>query len=152
MSTQKTINVIMLLCLTPLLFALFLAIYFWFNLPDLSDVTIKFARLNSYIYAHSYGAILLVAFCGVSIGLLAGKSQQGLLIALSFLLILTTWLSFKSFGDWQGMTLLIFCWALNLIIFRHFNRTESANELYQNISKLHSAVIAILILITVING
>jgi hypothetical protein len=153
MSTQKTLKIIMALSLMPLLYALFLAIYFWFNLADLTDVTFKFARLNSYIYAHSYGAILLVAFCGISIGLFAEKNQSGLLALLSFLLILITWLSYKSFGDWQGMVLLIFCWVLNLCIFRYFNRTElTNNKLYRSVLKLHTAVIAILALIVLING
>ena len=153
MNTEKAFKLILLLSVLPLFFALFLSVYFWLNLADLTHASFKLARLNSYIYAHSYGALLLAVFCGINIGHSIDTTRQGLFILLNFVLILMAWLGYKSFGDWQGMTLLIFCWILSLSIFRYFNRAEIAtNGLYQSVSKLHIAAIVILTLITIING
>lgn len=154
MNTEKTLKTILILSVLPLLLALLLALYFKFNLAELTGVTIKFARLNAYIFAHSYGALLLASFCGINIGQALQQSWNGLSLWLNFGMLLLSWLSYKSFANWQGMAFLIFCWSAFLLISRYFNHSGQSDVVTSNqiMLKIQLTVILLLSLITLING
>lgn len=152
MSTEKTIKTLLIFSVLPLVFALFLAIYFSLNLENIAAISFKFSRLNSYIYAHSYGAILLSTCCGIGLGQVIDSSDAGWTALLYFVLMVAVWLSFKSFADWQGMCFLIFCWLIYAtIFFQSSKQIKSPNWLAQSCFRLQISVILLLSLITLIN-
>jgi hypothetical protein len=152
MNTEKTTKVIFMLSVLPLLFALFLAIYFRINLADLSAITFKFSRLNSYIYAHSYGAILLSALCGMALGKTLSNKDTGGITLLLFALMISTWVSYKSFADWQGMSFLIFCCIFYTALFvKNKHLLDLPEWFYQSTLKLLISTILLLSLITLVN-
>ncbi|TDR19359.1 hypothetical protein [Marinicella litoralis] len=139
-------------CLLPLLFSLWLACYQWLNWSQYTGLSLSYARLNSYIYAHSYGALLLVLFVGIRIGQTTSYAQQKYRLALHLSLAMCAWLSLASFADLAGMTFLSFCWMVYAISHRFFtqhaeqNQTSVRPETHVNFS-----VIGLLIALILIN-
>ena len=152
MNTEKATKIIFFLSVLPLIFALFLSLYFSFNLADLTTITYKFSRINSYIYAHSYGAILLTMFCGLCLGRLINEEVSGWILLIYFILVMAAWLSYQSFADWIGMSFLIFCWIVHAFLFiKARNLIGLPGWFNQGYIKVQIIIILLLSLITLIN-
>ena len=107
----NTFKALALISLLPFAFALFLAAYAWFDLANYTGIHWPFARINSYIYAHSFGVILLVLLTGIQMGIIITQSNQRFYLLLSFVLILVAWFSFKTYADFTGIIIMMICYG-----------------------------------------
>ena len=152
MKPTKSKAIILFACLLPFLYALFLACYQWLDWFQLTDYPIHFARINSYIYAHSYGALLLVFFVGIKMGQSRPHSNDKIKHILYAALALCAWLSFSSFADRQGLIFLIFCWLLFSLSEIYFNQQlEPKNPSHRRDIKVNMTVIGLLTILVLIN-
>ncbi len=140
------------ICLLPLLYSLFLACYQAFDGSSITGYSVPFARINSYIYAHSYGALLIMLFVGIKIGLLMSNKQATSVIGFHLVIAMVTWASFKSFADLNGLLLLISCWiGLALIRFYISGQTKTKSHTQQHLLYISIITAAILLMISIIN-
>jgi len=138
--------------LLPLFFALLLSIYQVFNLSEYTGYIFSFARINSYIYAHSYGALLLVLLRGIQIGQNI-QGQNRLFIIFNFIILLLAWVSYQSFADSMGMLLLMSCWLAALIIDLKANQHHDRRHWYGKFKiKINILALTMLFLLTLINN
>ncbi len=152
MTPNKTLKILAYISMLPLIFALFLALYVALEGPAISGYFINFARINSYIYAHSYGALLLALFAGIQIGQNL-QAQHHWYVIFNFCILGLAWLSYQSFADALGVTLLLCCWLAALIIDVNAQNQHSFPQWYGNLKiKLNIWVIILLILLVLING
>lgn len=151
LETQKTFTLLAGLSILPLLFALGLALYQAFDVAAYTGTHFSFARINSYIYAHSYGALLLVFFAGIQIGQALQHANRWLLI-FNFMLLGLAWLSYHSFADQAGLLLLLSCWLAGLLVdFITVKQTHMPSWYKQLIFRLKLFVSIILLLMVIIN-
>lgn len=150
---NKTIYFLAILSLLPLLFSLSLALYFYFDWGQITDVFLPWARLNSYIYSHSYAALLLVMFAGIQMGQALNPPYKNWTLLFHFGLLILTWLSFKSFADYQGMLLLTICWAASCLFDMHsLKQNNSEYGIIKLKINLKLTIIVMLVLLITING
>ena len=143
---------LMMISLTPLLYALLLALAQAAGWHQLITHEHHFARINSYIYAHSYGTILLSLMCGIQLGQLMNQAGSAWLTVSQFILVGVSWFSFKSFADQTGMLLLVCCWLAALFIDLIARQHDWLPDWYIRMKiKITGAVITMLLLITWIN-
>jgi hypothetical protein len=143
---------LMMISLTPLLYALLLAVAQAAGWHQLITHEQHFARINSYIYAHSYGTILLSLMCGIQMGQLMNQAGSAWLTVSQFILVGVSWLSFKSFADQTGMLLLASCWLAALFIDLIARQHDWLPEWYTRVKiKTTGLVIIILLMIISIN-
>ena len=151
LESPKTFTLLAVLSILPLLFALGLALYQAFDLAAYTGISFNFARINSYIYAHSYGALLLVFFAGIQIGQALQNANRWLLI-FNFMLLGLAWLSYHSFADQAGMLLLLSCWLAGLLVeFRVLRPDNNPIDCDKIKLKLNALVVVLLVLIILIN-
>jgi hypothetical protein len=149
---HKTFTLLAVLSLLPLVFALGLALYQAFDVAAYTGISFSFARINSYIYAHSYGALLLVFFAGIQIGQALQNANRWLLI-FNFMLLGLAWLSFHSFADAQGVILLLSCWLAALLIDFKAKQNAIIPAWYGRLKiKINVVVIVLLLILIMING
>ena len=103
------------LSLLPLFLAVCISLYHALNLAQYTGYVFSFARINSYIYSHSYGALLLVFFSGIQTGQNL-QTKNHCLGLFNFILLWLAWFSYHSFADLKGMLLLMGCWLAAFII------------------------------------
>ncbi len=150
MKSNKTLKILAYISMLPLIFSLFLALYVALDGPVISSYFMSFARINSYIYAHSYGALLLALLAGIQIGQSLQAYDSKYLI-FNFSLLGFVWLSYQSFADALGVTLLLCCWIAALII--DVNNQKNLPTWYGNLKiKLNTLVILILLILVLVNG
>ncbi len=151
MPSNKTFTILAYFSILPLFFALFLALYTALDGPAISGYFINFARINSYIYAHSYGALLLALFAGIQIGQNLHSVNKGYWL-FNFILLWLAWLSYQSFADAQGIILLLCCWLAALIIDFHAHNQNAIPNWYGNLKiRLNTIVIILLLSLVLIN-
>ncbi len=152
---QKTANkgIIFLayLSITPLFFALFLALYAALDGPAISGYFINFARINAYIYSHSYAALLLCVFAGIQIGMTAQLPNRWYVL-FNFCLLFLAWYSYHSFADAQGLMLLICCWLAAFFIDISAQQNNLIHSWYAQLKlKINLITIILLSLIVFLN-
>ena len=151
MATNKTFSTLAFLSILPLFFALCLALYAAFDGAAYTGYRFSFARINAYIYAHSYGALLLVLFAGIQIGQ-SIQSHQRWYVIFNFVLMWLAWLSFHSFADAQGIMLLTCAWlAASLIDYQAFKQGIIEADYIGLKLKLDAIVMILLLLLLQIN-
>lgn len=110
----QTLKVLAYLSTLPLWMALGLALYVAFDGPSNSGYFINFARINAYIYSHSYAALLLCVYAGIQIGMTIQQPSR-FYVVFNFCLLFLAWYSYHSFADAQGVGLLLSCWFAALL-------------------------------------
>lgn len=126
MNQQKTIQALMVLSLTPLFFALYLALHHYFDWNIMAGNNKHFAWLNSYIYTHYTAAFILALMSGLQLGTALNKANIQWPILLNIALLGLVWVSYHSFGDVQGVLLVFLCWLAATIL--DYNAIK--NDLY----------------------
>lgn len=148
----KTFAYLAYLSLMPLIFALALAIYHAINIDSITDYTLAFAGINSYIFSHSYGALLLVFYAGIQIGM-SLQIQSRWYAIFNFLLLWLAWISYQSFADARGMLLLLCCWTAAFLVDLRIKQSTSLPNGYGAFKlKINLIVLLSLSLILTINN
>ena len=151
MKPVKINTLLLYACLLPLLYALLLACYQAFDWSTLTGYPIPFSRINSYIYAHSYGALLLVLLVGIQIGQSLHNKPPNAEIILYLSVALSTWISMRSFADMQGVLMLMLgystLWFFQLVTTSKPTSTEAFARFRIIISPIILLLLLALILI-----
>ncbi len=141
------------ICLLPLLYSLFLACYQAFDGSSITGYSVPFARINSYIYAHSYGALLIMLFVGIKIGSLLSNKQATSMIGFYLVVAMVTWASFKSFADMQGIALMMLCFLITWLYEIKFENKTSTTKHFDHFNKTIKPIVTVLLLLhLLING
>ena len=149
MQANKTFTVLAYFSILPLFLALLLAIYYAVDGAAYTGYSINFARLNAYIYAHSYGALLLALFAGIQIG---QHLQSYWHVTFNFTVLGMAWFSFHSFADAGGMMFLLCCWIAAAIIDITTQQQNTMPKWYGKLKfKLNITIIILISLIIAIN-
>jgi hypothetical protein len=150
---NPTLRWLLLISLAPLTYALLLATAQATGWQHVFTHEHHFARINSYIYAHSYGVILLSLMTGIQLGQLLNDVSYPKLTSCYFLIIGAVWFSLKSFADQTGLMMLLSCWLAGFFIDLIARQHDLMPVWYAKlIGKIHLTVVTILLLITLING
>lgn len=150
---NPTLRWLLLISLAPLTYALLLATAQATGWQHVFTHEHHFARINSYIYAHSYGVILLSLMTGIQLGQLLNDVRYPKLTICYFLVIGVAWFSLKSFADQTGLLMLACCWLGAFFIDLIARQHDLMPKWYARmVGKIHLTVIGTLLLIVFING
>ncbi len=148
---NHTITVLAYLSTLPLWMALGLALYVVFDGPSNSGYFINFARINAYIYSHSYAALLLCLYAGIQIGMTLQQPSRFYAL-FNFILLLMSWYSYHSFADAQGVGLLLSCWFAAMMVDYYAKLQANIDQWYVSLKfKINFIVILLLTLLLLIN-
>ncbi|WP_223789299.1 hypothetical protein [Marinicella meishanensis] len=137
----------------PLLLAVLLAMHKHWDWSGFTGMPMSFAHINAYIYAHSYGAMLLCLSVGIQIGWLLHRSPTAGLILAYFSLLPVAWFSQQSYADLLGVGLLTCCWLVASLLDWQVARTEAqAAWLWRLKWRINTLVVAMLLTIMGLNG
>lgn len=151
--TARWLRVLAWLSIVPLWLAVLLAMHKQLGWAAYTGLTLSFAHINAYIYAHSYGAMLLCLFAGMQIGWLLQKAPTLALLVFYFLLMAVAWLSHQSYADFLGLGLLTVCWLTTSLV--DWQVAKSQNQpswLWRLKWQVNAMVIATLLVIMILNG
>ena len=152
MQTHKTLVFWAYLSLLPLVLVLLLALINFFEWSLLTGKTLAFARINSYIYAHSYGVILICSYSGLQIGMILEKPQVHFYLWFNFAVILLSWLSFHSFADLKGLMLLLCCQLAVTMVDHLANNNHLIHPSFASLKlRINMALISLLTVLILIN-
>lgn len=152
MHPAKLIKVFAYLGLLPLVLAVILALYQKLNWSVYTGIEMSFARINSYIYAHSYGALLLTLFAGIQIGTIMSRETHAWYVVFNFALLGFGWISYQSFADAQGLALLLCCWLAAMIIDINAKQHAIVPVWYGHLKlKINAGVTTLLFILLMIN-
>jgi|GEM_PF-2165372 len=116
MEPKNTLKILSYISTLPLFGALLIALNGRFWAWGLAGEMLGFARLNAYIYAHAYGALLLCLIAGVQLAEQIRLEKSSVWLVVYFSLLPLSWLSLVSFADFQGVLLLWCCWLCLLLL------------------------------------
>ncbi|MCX7553834.1 hypothetical protein OS175_08085 [Marinicella sp. S1101] len=126
MNKQKILSALMLISLIPMLIGLFFALHHQFDWGLLAANRKHFAWLSGYIYIHYTAAFMLALMTGIQIGKDLNSERNAWFMLLNLLLLILLWLSYRSFGDFNGVLLVFVCWLAATVIDYHAKQ----NDLY----------------------
>ena len=149
MEPKNTLKILTYISTLPLLGAMLIALNGRFLAWGLTGEMLGFARLNAYIYAHSYGALLLCLITGMHLTELIRHQASSIWIVAYFSLLLLSWFSFKSFADFEGILMLACCWVGLLLMSQSQNRnnTNGINTLTNNTALITSTLLIALLVV-----
>ena len=152
MQVHKTLVFGAYLSLLPLVLAVLLALINFFEWPLLTGKTLAFARINSYIYAHSYGVLLICSYSGLQIGMVMEKPQVHFYLWFNFAVILLSWLSFHSFAEMKGLMLLLSCQSAVTVVDHLASKNSLIHPWFASHKlKINMAFISLLTVLILIN-
>ncbi len=150
---SKTFKALAYMSLVPLLLTLLLALYHHLDWASFTGVKLSFAHINAYIYTHSYAALLLALFAGIQIGAVLNQKHHSGYVAFNFLIIVVAWLSYQSYADFLGISLLLFCWLTALALDWHAHNQNILPPWYTRLKlKLNLTVMLLLAALLAVNG
>ena len=151
--TIRLLRVLAYLSTLPLCLAVLLAMHKQLGWAAYTGLPLSFAHINAYIYAHSYGAMLLCLFAGIQLGWLLPRAPAAALLVFYFLLPVVAWLSQQSFADWLGLGLLTVCWITSSLLDWQVAKSLSQPPwLWRLKWHINVWVIAMLLIIMLLNG
>lgn len=152
-SSKPIHHQLLYLSLLPFIYALALSLANWLGWQELFPHEHHFIRLNSYIYAHSYGALLLGFVSGIKIGMAFEQPRSNTYVLLNWLLLVFAWFSHQSFADLTGILILLSGWLAAIIIDQMAKQNELLGErISRTLLTTQCIVILLLSLIAGLNG
>lgn len=147
MEPKKTLKILSYISTLPLFGALLMALNGRFWAWGLTGEMLGFARLNAYIYAHAYGALLLCLITGMHLAELIRHQTASMWIVVYFSLLYLSWFSFISFADFEGILMLLCCWIGLLLMTLSQNRinTNGINALTNKTAVITSTLLIALL-------
>jgi len=152
MKTNRTARTLIYLGTLPFVFALLIASYDYMNVSTYIDYNINFARFKSYAIAHSYGSIIVAFLAGIQWGVSLHQDDTKRYFIISNLLALLAWISLGAFASFTGISILLFCFLLALLIDRHAFHADIIPDWYWQLRKnVTLCVVVTLILLLIFN-
>ena len=152
MAPKTTLKILAYISTLPLLGAMLMSLNGRFWTWGLSGEMLSFTRLNAYIYAHGYGALLLCLMAGMQLSESFGKKVHSLRLLLYFSLLPLSWFSFTAYADFEGVLMLLCCWiGLFLLTVSDNNHLHEPQSLSRLLVKPMGAVITLLTTLLIIN-
>ena len=136
--------------LVPFVIALLIACYDRFNWAQYFAYEINYAWFKSNGLAHSYGAIIAAFLAGIQWGFSLNQTTDKQYFIASNVLALLAWLSLFAFASATGISTLMACFVLALIIDRHAFKAAAIPAWFWQLRKNVSAAVIVCLLATML--
>ncbi len=153
MTKNQISNLLTTLGLLPFVYALLLALYQVLGLGQLTGFAYVFARIDSYIYAHSFGVVFFALLAGLQLGLAINRSLSKMYLFSNLVLFSLAWASFLSYANQYGLMVLTLAYVVDLMVAYVAHKEQQIPRWFWLFRlRMNVLITLILLLIILING
>ncbi len=150
---KQASKILILLGFLPFLYTLLLALYNALDAAELTGFSYAFARIDSYIYAHSFGVVFFSLLTGIQLGLAIERNLSRSYFIGNVLVFTLAWASFLSYANKYGLLALAIAYVADLMLAYIAQKEQQIPHWYGSFRfKINGLIIVALLSLVLING
>lgn len=153
MTKKQFSNLLTGLGLLPFVYSLLLALYPVLGFSQVTGFPYVFARIDAYIYAHSFGVVFFALLAGLQLGLAIDRHPSKVYLFSHAVVFILAWGSFLSYANQYGLMVLMLAYVADLMVAYVAHKEQQIPHWFWLFRRRMNVLITlILLLITLING